>query len=44
MNPGIHRLTWDGHDGFGRQVASGLYFYRLTHNGITLTRRMMLLK
>ncbi len=27
---GSHEAAWDGRDGAGRAVASGVYFYRLT--------------
>jgi serine protease AprX len=27
--PGIHRVTWDGKDDEGKDVASGVYFYQL---------------
>ena len=41
---GRHQVAWLGRDGGGRQVASGLYFYRLISEGQTLTRKMTLLK
>ncbi len=41
---GYYRVTWDGKDAVGRQVSSGLYFYRLTSGGFAETRKMMLLK
>ena len=42
--PGTYRVTWDGRDDGGSQVASGVYFYRITWNGMSETRRMVLLK
>ncbi|MFQ6092802.1 MAG: S8 family serine peptidase [bacterium] len=30
---GYYTVTWDGRDDGGREVASGVYFYRLTVNG-----------
>jgi hypothetical protein len=39
MNAGVHQVTWDATD-----VSSGVYFYRLTANDNTETRKMMLLK
>lgn len=42
---GEHRLMWDGTDSFGKNVASGIYFYRLKINENQVTsRKMMLLR
>ena len=41
---GAYELTWDGRDDGGRQVASGVYFYRLTAGSFTQTKKMVLLK
>jgi hypothetical protein len=41
---GQHVETWDGLDDRARPAASGVYFYRLTTPGETLTRKMVLLK
>jgi len=41
---GAHDVTWNGIDDQGRTVSSGLYFYRLTSSGKTLTRKMVLTK
>lgn len=41
---GSYQVTWDGLDDHGRAVATGHYFYRLEAGGISLVRRMMLLK
>ena len=41
---GRHSVAWDGTDGRGARVSSGLYFYRLTTLQKTITRKMMLLK
>ena len=35
---------WDGRNQLGESVASGLYFYTLTADDFTATRRMMILK
>jgi hypothetical protein len=42
--PGVYRITWTGADHHNVPVASGIYFYRITWNGKSETRRMVLLK
>ncbi|MFQ6092861.1 MAG: S8 family serine peptidase [bacterium] len=45
QEPGYYAVTWDGRDGNGDQVSSGVYFYRLTAGvTFTATKRMVLLK
>jgi len=39
-----HAVIWDGRDSTGRIVSSGTYFYRLTAEGYSETRRMVLVK
>ena len=39
-----YRLTWLGQNDAGLQMPSGIYFYRLSVKGNTLTRRMLLMK
>lgn len=41
---GAHDVVWNGTDAKGGHVGSGVYFYRLTAAGTTLTRKMVLLK
>jgi len=41
---GRRTFTWNGTDKDNRPVSSGLYFYRLTANGSTETKKMMLIK
>ena len=41
---GYHSVTFDGTDHNGRPVASGVYFYRLSTETYTQSRKMMLLK
>ena len=41
---GTHRVTWDGRDRSGRRAPSGIYFYRLTVDGRSFTRKMQMLK
>ncbi len=44
LTPGHHTVAWYGTDDTGRQVSSGIYFYRLVADGQTLTGKMTLLK
>jgi 5'-nucleotidase / UDP-sugar diphosphatase len=41
---GEHSIQWDGQNDRGQQVASGLYFYRLTVGRQQALRRMLLLR
>jgi hypothetical protein len=44
MMTGNHNVTWDGRDNRGRQLSSGVYYYRLETTSFTATRSMVLLK
>jgi len=41
---GLHIATWNGIDQRGRQVSSGVYFYRLEAEDFEMTKKMVLLK
>jgi len=41
---GEHTAVWRGEDDAGERAPSGLYVYRLTADGTTVARKMMLLK
>jgi len=41
---GPHRVTWNGQNGSGQGVASGVYLTRLTFKGETITQKMVLVK
>jgi hypothetical protein len=41
---GAYTRTWDGRDGAGRAVSSGIYFARVSHASGTKTYKMVLLK
>ncbi len=43
-NGGEHTVFFDGHNGSGRQLPSGVYLYRLISGEFTVTRKMLLLK
>lgn len=44
MPAGKHQITWKSTNDDGQAVASGVYFYRLTTDKFTDTRKMLLLK
>jgi len=42
--PGLHSVVWYGKDDSGRNVASGIYFYRMTTSDYNRTNKMIFLK
>jgi hypothetical protein len=42
VQSGAHTARWDGRDGDGRRVGSGIYFYRLEAANATRVRKMVL--
>jgi hypothetical protein len=43
-NPGNYSVTWNGTDDAGLKVSSGIYFYSLTTNNISIVKKMILMK
>lgn len=41
---GVHTLLWQGRDAHGNAAASGVYFARITHAGITRTQKLVVVK
>jgi len=41
---GNYQIVWDGTDNYGRQVAAGIYIYRLTSDYFTDSKKMVLMK
>ena len=41
---GIHQVTWDGKDDFGKDAASGIYLYKLESEDQSQIRRMTLIR
>ena len=44
VTPGEHTLAWDRTDRAGREVAPGVYFYRLDAAGTSTTQRMVVVR
>ena len=42
--PGSYSVHWNGRDNMGRDVPSGVYFYRLRSGSQTITRKMVLIR
>jgi hypothetical protein len=41
---GNHSIVFDGHDNDGRELASGIYLYRIKTDGYSRSKKMMLMK
>jgi flagellar hook assembly protein FlgD len=41
---GKHNIYWNSTDNSGRRVASGIYFYTISADNFTQTKKMVLMK
>jgi len=41
---GYQSVIWNGRDRLGREVATGIYIYRLTAGDFVMTRKLVLMK
>ncbi len=44
LEKGKHSIIWNGKDKHGKNVASGVYLYKITSNKNTLIKKMLLIK
>ncbi len=44
QSPGVKLVSWNGADDHGQKVASGVYMYRITTEGYSTTRKLLLVK
>ena len=44
MSAGLHTVEWNGRDDGGQLLGSGVYFYRLTADGRSQAKKMVILK
>ena len=44
QQPGYYTINWDGRDESNRQVAAGIYFYRLASGQFNSTKKMVVLR
>jgi hypothetical protein len=44
MQPGFHSIRWNGTNENGKQLASGMYFYRISSSKFTEVKKLILMK
>ncbi len=44
IDKGTHKIIWNGRNSQGKEVASGVYYYRLSCGNYTKTNKMVLMK
>ena len=41
---GTHSVVWDGRDNHANPCSTGMYFYKLTFDGMSITKKMLMMK
>jgi hypothetical protein len=44
LKPGIYKVAWNGTDNHNRKVSAGIYFYRLSTDEFTSTKKMVFIR
>jgi hypothetical protein len=44
IRTGFHNIPWDRRDSMGKEVASGIYFYRFTSPSVESVKRLVIIK
>jgi hypothetical protein len=44
LEQGYHSITWNGKDSNGHAVSSGMYIYSLNGEGVSITKKMVMMK
>lgn len=44
LSPGTYSIDWDGRNEFGKAVASGIYFYKLSGKDLSIIKKMALIR
>jgi len=44
LDPGFHRVIWDGKNDYGQQVSSGIYLYNLRCDGKSYMKKMVMVE
>ena len=44
LSPGTYSIDWDGKNEFGKAVASGIYFYKLSGKDLSVIKKMALIR
>jgi flagellar hook assembly protein FlgD len=42
--PGKHKIVWDGENGSGNSLPSGLYFYKITTQKFSQSKKLLILR